>query len=65
LGFTVCQVPVTYALSQAAAVEVRWSDGRVERASGTALSAQASRELLGRTGAVQAVVVSVDGGALR
>jgi hypothetical protein len=59
LAFTLCQVPVTYVRSDRPAVEVHWRDGRVERAEGSALSPQASRDVLGRLGAVRSVVVSM------
>ncbi|MDX2015722.1 MAG: hypothetical protein SFW67_36345 [Myxococcaceae bacterium] len=65
LAFTLCQVPITYARSDRAAVEVSWREGRVERTEGSALSAQASRDVLGRLGAVRSVVVSIPSPELR
>ncbi len=64
LGFTHCQVPITYRLGTTRSHEVRWADGAVQAALGSALDARASRAILGRTGEVREVSVSIPEGEL-
>jgi len=64
LGFTLCQVPVTYSLASKQAVEVRWTSG-AESMEGASLGEKASRAILGRTGEVTAVNVSIRSTELR
>lgn len=59
LGFTVCQVPVTYSVGAKQAVEVHWANGESQTLDGTALTDEASRAILGRSGAVRAVRVTI------
>ena len=59
LGFTVCQVPVTYRIGIKHGVEVRWTSGASEMSDGDSLHTRASRAVLGRTGEVREVVVTI------
>lgn len=59
LGFTVCQVPVVYAVGERRVVEVQWADGRVERLDGDSAGPLASRDVLGRMGAVRALSITL------
>ncbi|MDP1822778.1 MAG: hypothetical protein Q8L48_06040 [Archangium sp.] len=59
LGFTLCQVPIIYRVGATRSLEVRWADGTVQQLEGSALEAKASRAVLGRTGEVREVMVSI------
>jgi hypothetical protein len=59
LGFTLCQVPVTYRLGARRGVEVRWGQGAPQVLDGHALDARASQAVLSRSGQVQALVVTI------
>ncbi|MFO7871082.1 MAG: hypothetical protein R6V03_06580 [Kiritimatiellia bacterium] len=52
LAFTLCQVPVVYRRGGEGQIAVSLSSGKEKTISGTALSAELSRELFRRTGAV-------------
>jgi hypothetical protein len=65
LGFTVCQVPVTYRVGIKHGVEVRWTSGASEMCDGDSLHTRASRAVLGRTGEVREVVVTILSSELR
>jgi hypothetical protein len=58
LAFTVCQVPVVYALSDGPGrTRVTRSDGRTDELDGTTLDAASSREVFDRSGAVTRIEV--------
>ncbi|MFN8589013.1 MAG: hypothetical protein U0704_14575 [Candidatus Eisenbacteria bacterium] len=59
LLFTVAQVPVTYHMGDRSSLRVTWRDGRVVTAEGDTLDEAASRAVLGRTGEVSRVDVTV------
>jgi hypothetical protein len=59
LGFTLCQVPVTYRAGDRRGHEVRWADGTVAKSDVSALDVKTSRAILERTGEVSAVTVSI------
>jgi hypothetical protein len=59
LGFTLCQVPVTYRLGARRNVEVRWTQRPPQVLDGHALDARASQAVLSRSGQVAALVVSL------
>jgi len=59
LGFTLCQTPIVYRLAPARSVLVRWKSGEERGVEGGRLDAAASGEILGRSGAVAEVVVSI------
>ncbi len=65
LGFTVCQVPVTYRLGAKPVVEVHWTSGVSELNDTDALPSSASRAILGRTGEVRELVVTIPSTELR
>ena len=58
LVFTVCQVPVVYQRSSAAAwIEIHHADGRRTRRDGRALDASTSREIFLRSGQIESIHV--------
>ena len=59
LGFTVCQVPVTYRLAAAPSIRVRLRGGETRAIAGRRLDQAISRAVLARTGAVDALEVEV------
>ena len=59
LGFTLCQVPVVYRLGPKRGHTVFWSSGTADEHPGRSLDARASRAILGRTGEVAALWVTV------
>ena len=59
LAFTYCQTPIVYVQGEAARVEVVWRDGRVTRDPGSCLDAACTREILGRSGQVRCVQITV------
>jgi hypothetical protein len=61
--FSVCAVPQTVAIGPVDSVAVTMSDGTVERRAGLALTRERSRDVFGRTGAINRVewtVASLD-----
>ncbi len=64
LGFTLCQTPIVYRLAAARSVVVRRAAGEQHEFPGTRLDAATSGEILGRSGAVAEVVVSISAGDL-
>jgi hypothetical protein len=59
LGFTLCQVPVIYRAGAERELEVTWASGTVQRGPELTLDEPASRAMLGRTGEVTLVRVTL------
>ena len=58
LGFSFCQVPVTYRPgSTASQIVVQFADGQSETVSGLELPASLSREIFRRTGRIERIEV--------
>jgi hypothetical protein len=60
LGFTICQVPVIYSISETESIDVFYSDGKNEKISGNVLTHQISSLIFSRTGAINRIEVSVN-----
>jgi hypothetical protein len=60
MGFTYCQVPVIYRISDQDSIEITTDDGNVTSIEGLTLGDHFSREVFGRTGMVAKVVVSLN-----
>jgi hypothetical protein len=59
LAFTICQTPIIYTRSEAAAIEVTYAGGRRETIAGTRLDITTSRHIFDRNGQIQRVHVMV------
>ena len=65
LGFTLCQVPICYTLSDSPAIAIKRSCGNLTTLSGDILSAADTTAILGRTGSISRLLVSVPRDSLR
>jgi len=65
LGFTCCQVPVTYELSERPAIKVELEGGNTLELDGNELDSQTSEAIFLRKGKVKAIHVSIDKKSLR
>jgi len=65
LCFTVCQVPVVYALDNATGIEVQKADGSAVPLESEALDAETSRQVFERSGEILRINVSLDADLLR
>jgi len=65
LGFTCCQVPVTYTPAEKSGVTVHFSDGTSESFDVPKLDTATSERVFQRTGEIKQLTVSVKSGALR
>lgn len=63
LAFSCCMVPVVYTKATSASITVLMSDGSTQQCQGATLSAELSRLIIGRTGAVARIEVQVVLGA--
>ncbi|PWN06222.1 hypothetical protein [Rhodohalobacter mucosus] len=59
LGFTCCQVPVIYRISEKEGIEVQFADGQRKRFDSLNMDEETSRMIFGRTGDVQAIHVEL------
>ena len=59
LAFTYCQTPVVYRLGDAAGITVEFRDGTTASVTGDRLDGETSRAILGRTGRVKTLRVTV------
>ncbi|MGB6035621.1 MAG: hypothetical protein WBG42_05090 [Cryomorphaceae bacterium] len=65
LGFTCCQVPVTYHLGSEPGLKIELTDGSTVEIKGNEMDGEKSEEVFKRTGKVKNIVVSVPKGQLR
>ncbi len=59
LGYTICQVPVIYLVSEHAGIQVHMNNGRVEQIEGLALDAANSAHIFDRDGMVHHLMVEI------
>ena len=57
LGFTYCQVPIVYKITEKNSIEILFSDGKLERKNGLQLDAETSKKLFERTGEIVQIKV--------
>ncbi|NHF59522.1 hypothetical protein FK220_009230 [Flavobacteriaceae bacterium TP-CH-4] len=60
LGFTYCQVPMVYKLSEATGLKVLMADGSSMETIGHQLDSKTSNRIFGRTGEVESIIVSME-----
>jgi hypothetical protein len=60
LGFTYCQVPVIYKISENEGLEIIFSNGNTEKFSATKIDAETSRKIFERTGEIEIINVYLD-----
>jgi hypothetical protein len=65
IGFTYCQTPICYQLSESDEIYIEWKDSRRERIGANALSAETSASIFGRSGEILRLTVLLDGRKLK
>lgn len=59
LGFTYCQVPIIYKLSDASQIQIFFNNGRVDIVKGTRLDGATSKSIFKRKGEINHITVSI------
>ena len=65
LGFTYCQVPVTYKLSEKDSLSVQFEDGTAQKYDSSVLDKETSKAIFKRTGKVKEIAVEINKDHLR
>lgn len=65
LGFTYCQVPITYQIGPQAEIAVTLEDGQQQKITGHSLDRATSELVFGRSGAIQNIKVSIEAETLK
>ncbi len=65
LGFSCCQIPVTYNIGDSTEVEIELMDGSRERFEGCKINEKLSRHIFQRTGTIRRITVSIPEQQLR
>lgn len=64
LGFTYCQVPIIYKISENEGLEITFSNGKTEKLSTIKIDVETSKKIFARTGEIEIIIVHLNNNKL-